>query len=329
MYRNSVVENEEIKRQVIELLESGAIKPSSFPCGSPIVLVPKKDGGWRMCIDYRALNKITIKNWYPLPRIDDLLDELKHARYFTKLDLNQSWEEHLEHVKKVFKLLEEHQLRLNPKKCEYGKQSLVYLRFVVGGGELQIDPDKVRAIKEWLRPKNVTEVRSFMGACQYVRKFIRHFSVLAAPLHALMKANQKFEWNSKHEDTFRLLLRKICEALVLALPNLQRPFELEADASGYAMGAVLMQDGWPIVYYSEMFQGAQKNYPTYDKKLLALHQAVKHWQSEIESGKERGSSLSRTFEIESGKKRGSSLLRTFEIESGEERGSSLPRTVEI
>nr|CAD1816988.1 unnamed protein product [Ananas comosus var. bracteatus] len=346
MYRNSVVENEEIKRQVTELLESGAIKPSSSPYGSPIVFVPKKDGGWRMCIDYRALNKITIKNRYPLPRIDDLLDQLKHARYFTKLDLksgyhqvqireddtwktafktrqglfewlvmpfglcnapatfmrlmndvlcpllddfvivylddiliySRSWEEHLAHVKKVFMLLEEHQLRLNPKKCEYGKQSLVYLGFVVGGGELQIDPDKVRAIKEWPRPKNVTEVRSFIGACQYVWKFIRHFSVLATPLHALTKANQKFEWSSRHEDTFRLLQRKICEAHVLALSNLRRPFELEADASGYAMGAVLMQDGQPIAYYSEMFQGAHKNYPTYDKELLALHQAVKHWR---------------------------------------------------
>nr|CAD1829814.1 unnamed protein product [Ananas comosus var. bracteatus] len=190
-----------------------------------------------MCIDYRALNKITIKNRYPLQRIDDLLDQLKHARYFTKLDLksdyhqvrireddtwktafktrqglfewlvmpfglcnalaifmrlmndvlrpflddfvivyldniliyNRSWEEHLAHVKKVFMLLEEHQLRLNPKKCEYGKQSLVYLGFVVGGGELQINLDKVRAFKEWPRPKNVTEVQSFMGACQYVR----------------------------------------------------------------------------------------------------------------------------------------------------------------
>nr|CAD1842676.1 unnamed protein product [Ananas comosus var. bracteatus] len=87
----------------------------------------------------------------------------------------QSWEEHLVHVKKVFMLLEEHQLRLNPKKCEYGKQSLVYLGFMVVDGELQFDPIKVRVIKEWPRPKNVTEVPSFMDACQYVRKFIRHF----------------------------------------------------------------------------------------------------------------------------------------------------------
>ncbi|GJR36292.1 uncharacterized protein Tco_1211976 [Tanacetum coccineum] len=87
MYRNSILENNEIKWQVEELSKSGVIRPSSSPCGSPIVLVPKKDGGWRMCVDYRALTKITIKNRYPLPRIDDLLDQLKKTIYFTKLDL--------------------------------------------------------------------------------------------------------------------------------------------------------------------------------------------------------------------------------------------------
>ena len=85
------MQNEEIKKQVQELIEKGVIHPSTSPCGSPIVLVLKKDGSWRMCIDYRALNKITIKNRYPLPRIDDLLDQLKHATYFTKLDLHSGY----------------------------------------------------------------------------------------------------------------------------------------------------------------------------------------------------------------------------------------------
>jgi hypothetical protein len=84
LYRESVLEENEVKKQ---LLEQGVIRPSTSPCGSPIIIVPKKDGTWRMCIDYRALRKITLKNQYTLPRIDDLLDELKHAKYFTKLDL--------------------------------------------------------------------------------------------------------------------------------------------------------------------------------------------------------------------------------------------------
>ncbi|GJZ17639.1 hypothetical protein Tco_0553762, partial [Tanacetum coccineum] len=121
-----------------------------------------------------------------------------------------------------------------------------------------VDLEKVKAITNWSRPRSITDVRSFLGACQYLRKFIRHFSVLASPLHTLTKINNKFEWSNKHEDTFMLLKRKISEAPVLALPN--------------------FQEGKPVAYHSKMFQGAQKNYPTYDKELLALHQAVKHWR---------------------------------------------------
>ena len=82
MYMSSIIENAEIKKHVQELIEKGAIRPSSSPCGSPIVLVPNKDGTWHMCVDYRALNIITIENRYPLPRIDDLLDQLKNAIFF-------------------------------------------------------------------------------------------------------------------------------------------------------------------------------------------------------------------------------------------------------
>ena len=87
MYRMSSVEMDEIKKQVHELLNQGVIQPSTSPCGSSIVLVPQKDGTWRMCVDYQAQKKITVKNQYPLPRIDDLLDQLKNVVYFTKLDL--------------------------------------------------------------------------------------------------------------------------------------------------------------------------------------------------------------------------------------------------
>ena len=91
LYRHSLLQSEEIKRQVQGLLEQGVIKPSCSPCGSPIVMVPKKDGGWRMCVDYRALNKISVKNRYPLPRIEDLIDQLQPAKFFSKLDLKSGY----------------------------------------------------------------------------------------------------------------------------------------------------------------------------------------------------------------------------------------------
>ena len=91
IYQCFVLENNEIKRLIQELLQKGHIRPSSLPCGSPIVLVQKKDGTWRLCIDYRALNKITIWNRYPIPWIDDLLDQLKGEKYFSKIDLKSGY----------------------------------------------------------------------------------------------------------------------------------------------------------------------------------------------------------------------------------------------
>jgi hypothetical protein len=91
IYHRSMMENDEINRQIQELLQKGHIRPNSSPCGSPIVLVQKKDETWRLCIDYRPLNKITIKNRYPIPRIDDLLDKLKGKKFFSKIDLKSSY----------------------------------------------------------------------------------------------------------------------------------------------------------------------------------------------------------------------------------------------
>jgi hypothetical protein len=319
MYRMSVMENAKIKKQIQELLDKGIIVPSSLPCGSPIVLVPKKDGTWRMCVDFRALNKITVKNRYPLPRIDDLLDQLKNAKYFTKLDLrsgyhqikiaegdtwkttfktkqglfewmvmpfglcnapatfmrvmndvlrpflddcvivylddtlifSKSREEHVKHVKQVLDVLRKEKLFLKMSKCEFGKTSLIYLGHIVGGGELKIDPSKVKVILEWPKPNNVIEVRSFLGATQYWRKFIANFSSIAAPLHGVTSVKQVFQWGGKQQKAFDTLKEKISSTPVLALPNLRQPFEIQIDASNYAMGAFLLQHGKPICFHYE------------------------------------------------------------------------------
>jgi hypothetical protein len=87
VYHCSLLENEEIKRQIQELPHKGHIHPRSSPCESPIMLVQKKYGTWRLCIDYRALNKVTVRNWYLIPRLDDLLDKLMGAKYFNNIDL--------------------------------------------------------------------------------------------------------------------------------------------------------------------------------------------------------------------------------------------------
>jgi len=91
MYRQSIIEASEVKKQLQHQLEQGVIRLSTSPCGSPIIIVLKKDGNWEICIDYRVLNKITLKNRYPLPRINDFLDQLKQAKYFSKMELKSRY----------------------------------------------------------------------------------------------------------------------------------------------------------------------------------------------------------------------------------------------
>jgi len=108
-------------------------------------------------------------------------------------------------------------------------------------------------------------VRSFPGAAQYWRKFIFNFSLIATPLHALTGLNKVFQWGGKHKKSFDTLKEKTSTTHVLALPDLQRPFEIQNDASDYAMGVVLTQHNKPICYHFETFNPAVVNYPTYDK----------------------------------------------------------------
>ena len=98
---------------------------------------------------------------------------------------SKTWEEHLKHVKQTLYVFKREKLYVKLSKCEFGKTSLNYLGHIVGGGELKIDPSKLAVIVNWPKPKSATEVRSFLGAAQYWRKFISNFSLIAAPLHAL------------------------------------------------------------------------------------------------------------------------------------------------
>ena len=142
------------------------------------------------------------------------------------LVFRKSWNEHVCLVKKVLYVLKNENLYIKLSKREFGKTSLVYLGHIVGHGQLKIDPSKVEAIVNLPKPTSVTEVRSFLGAIQYWRRFIANFSIIAAPLHALTSVKKVFQWGGKQQKSFETLKEKISTTPVLALPDLQQPFNI-------------------------------------------------------------------------------------------------------
>ncbi|XP_057443382.1 uncharacterized protein LOC130735376 [Lotus japonicus] len=151
-------------------------------------------------------------------------------------------------------------------------------RFVVSSKGVQVDEEKIKAIQEWPTPKSVGDVRSFHGLASFYRRFVKDFSTLAAPLNEVVKKNVGFHWGKNQEEAFAALKHKLTHAPILALPNFAKSFELECDASNVGIGAVLLQEGHPIAYFSEKLSGAALNYSTYDKELYALVRALKTWQ---------------------------------------------------
>ncbi|KAH9686162.1 Endonuclease [Citrus sinensis] len=301
-YRSNPEETKEFQRQVEELLAKGYVRESMSPCAVLVLLVPKKDGTWRMCVDCRAINKITVKYRHPIPRLDDMLDELHGSCVFSKIDLKSGYhqiriregdewktafktkyglyeckglDEHIEHLQIVLTVLRKEKLYANLKKCSFCTNQIVFLGYVVSAKGIEVDEEKVKAIKEWPTPKSVSEVRSFHGLASFYRRFVKDFSTLAAPLTEIVKKHEGFKWGSEQERAFNLIKEKLVSAPLLALPDFTKTFEIECDASGIGIGAVLMQEGRPIAYFSEKLSGTTLNYPK-EFVIHTDHESLKH-----------------------------------------------------
>ena len=237
------------------------------------MLFVKKDGTLQLCGDYRQLNKMTVKNKYPLPRIDDLFDQLKGASVFSKIDLrsgyhqltikytdvhkkafrtryghyeflimkfgvtnapttfmdlmnhffrpyldqfvvvfiddilvySKDWENHDTHLRVVLETLRKERLYAKLSKCEFWLREVSFLRHIISEEGIQVDPKKVEVIIEWKPLRNVIEVRSFLGLTGYYRRFVKGFSMTAAPMTRLLQKNVKFEWSEKCQASFEKL----------------------------------------------------------------------------------------------------------------------------
>jgi hypothetical protein len=351
-YRLSPLEMEELRTQVAELLEKGIITHSNSPFGSPVLFIPKPNGkGLRFCLDYRALNDITIKTRYQLPRIDDLLDAARGAQYFSTLDMaagyfqlqiaaadqpktafsagplghfmwrclpmgltnspssfmrtmnkvfekfigdfvliylddilvmSRTAEEHIPNLRKVFTKLREHRFTVKLSKCKFMEQQVKYLGHILSKDGIQADPAKIQTLQDWEFPPNATGMLQFLGLANYFRKFIPDYSRLSASLYHMTKKTVPFLKGEEAQLAFEAIKRLLVSPPLLAYPNPDLPYEVISDASITGCGAVLVQEGRPLAYFSSRFSSAERNYTTGEQELLGIIKALKEWRCYLE-----------------------------------------------
>ena len=341
-YRYAYQQKAEIEKLVDEMLTSGVIRPNS-PYSSPVLLVRKKDGSWRICVDYKALNNFTIPDKLPIPIIEELFDELNEASYFSKIDLKSGYHQirmceedikktvfrtheghyefmvmpfkltnaptfqslmnsifkpylrrfvlvffddtliyskdlktHLQHLGLTLQVLRKNELYAN-RKCSFAQGKIDYLGHIISSQGVEVDPEKIRAIREWPIPINIRQVRGFLGLTGYYRKFVQNYGSIAAPLTQLLKKGG-FKWGEEAQEAFLKLQQAMMTLLVLALPNFNAPFEIETNASGIGIGVVLTQSKRPIAYFSHTLATKDRAKPVYERELMAVVLAVQRWR---------------------------------------------------
>ncbi|KAD3641269.1 hypothetical protein E3N88_30493 [Mikania micrantha] len=222
-----------------------------------------------MCIDYRELNKVTVRNKYPLPRIDDLFDQLQGASWFSKIDLRSGY-----HQLKV----KEEDVPKTAFRRDYMLREVQFLGHVINADDILVDSSKIQAVTKWSPPKTPTEIRSFLGLAGYYRRFIQDFAKIASPLTKLTRKNTKFVWGEDQDRAFNELKKKLTQAPVLTLPDGPNDFVVYSDASYLGLGCVLMQRGNVIAYASRQLKTHEINYPIHDLELAAFVFALKIWR---------------------------------------------------
>ena len=189
-----------------------------------------------------------------------------------------SSEEHSEHLRIVLQTLRELQLYAKLSKCQFWLDRVAFLGHVISIEGVSVDPQKIEAVVNWKPPKNVSEVRSFLGLAGYYRKFVEGFSKIASPLTKLTRKDVKYDWVDACQQSFEELKDRLTSAPVLALPNGKDGFVVYSDASRQGLGYVLMQNDRVIAYSSRQLKKHEENYPTHDLELAVVMFALKIWR---------------------------------------------------
>ena len=349
VYPVPLAKRKEIDSMIEQMLQQGIIEESSSPWRSPVVLIKKADNSWRFCVDYRALNAVTVKDAYMLPRTDLTLESLSGSAWYTTLDMTSGYwqvaldeeskpktafsagtelyqfvrmpfglcgapatferlvenvlkgmtaeyvkvflddvlvhsgefDRHLEHLDRVFTRIREAGFKLSPKKCKLFRRSTQFLGHIISEDGIATSPDKISAITQWPVPRNLKQLRGFLGFCGYYRRFIPQFSEIASPLHELTQKGRKYHWSARCQEAFETLKEKLTESPVLGYPREAGEFVLDTDASGEGLGAVLhqVQEGKEVVisYFSRALSPSERRYCVTKRELLAVVAALKHF----------------------------------------------------
>ncbi|KAL0202703.1 hypothetical protein M9458_000721, partial [Cirrhinus mrigala] len=287
-----------------EELAKGFIRPSTSPALAGFFFVKKKDGGLRPCIDYHALNDITIKYRYPLPLVPPALEQLRTAKIYTKrpsrlllatkntgpyffqafvnevfrdmlnrwvivyiddiLIYSSSYAEHVQHVRA-------HQLYAKEEKCEFHQEKIAFLGYI-------ISPEGVNAVRNWPRPTTLKELQRFLGFANFYRRFIRGFSTVAAPLSSMIKrGNSHLTWSPPAIQAFFDLRQRFTTAPILHHPDPDIPFLVEVDASSTGRQGQPPKT-YPCAYFSHKLTPAERNYDVGNRELLAIKLALEEWR---------------------------------------------------
>ncbi|GKD04024.1 putative reverse transcriptase domain-containing protein, partial [Tanacetum coccineum] len=189
-----------------------------------------------------------------------------------------SEEEHKVHLKTILDLLKKEKLYAKFSKCKFWLKEVQFLGHVVKCDSIHVDPSKVESVKNWKTPESPTEIRSFLGLVDYYRMFIENFSKIAKPLTLLTQKNKTYVWGDKQDESFQILMEKLCNTLVLALPDGPDDFVVYCDASKQGFGCVLMQRGKVIAYATRQLKIHENNYTTHDLELVTVVFALKNWR---------------------------------------------------
>ncbi|KAL0150461.1 hypothetical protein M9458_054278 [Cirrhinus mrigala] len=250
----------------------------------------KKDGGLRPCIDYWGLNEITIKFRYPLPLVPAALEQLRTAKFFTKLDLRSAY--NLIRIREVLQCLMQHQLYAKLEKCEFHKTKISFLDYIISPKGVAMDDSKVRAVVNWPQPTTIKELQRFLGFANFYRRFIHNFSSISAPLTSMIKGGrQRLSWTPSAITAFQELKNRFMTAHILHHPDPDLEFIVEVDGSNTDIGAVLSQRQgnppkmYPCVFYSHKLTPTEQNYDVGHRELLAIKAAFEEWQHWLEGAK--------------------------------------------